>query len=249
MKYFDQITEPMQREEKEYFLNTLLLPIFTRYDLKFKLVGGMRRVKEGTPSSHHDIDVLVTLNDSKAAESGRPPFIPTQYQEFILQVLRTQDHILKELSGGISSLSGVSAKMPSKKHVTSLLLMKNQKGRARRIDLVVVPPEHWPFAVLGWSGSTEMEKSWKHYTKHIYEGLANEVDDYGRTRKYDKGRVRWYLSNSRLCFVAKEDGKPVLDKNVSFERLDNDGNSIYTTERDILRGLGLPWLEPWQRCA
>ena len=127
--------------------------------------------------------------------------------------------------------------------MTSLLICRNEFGKARRVDLVVVPPEHWCFALLGWSGSTEMEKSWKHFTKHEYQGRPGENDDSGRVRKREGLTLRWYLSNSRLCYCIKPKGQQVLDKDVQYEP-----NSL-RTERDILRELGLPWLEPWQRCA
>ena len=245
LKYFEQINEHMQRQEKEYFLDVILQPIFDRLSLKFELVGGMRRVKPGAHSTHHDIDVLVTLNDEESCKRGPLKFIPAEYQQYILQTLRGKKHIIHEFSGGITSLSGVSSKIPEKKHVTSLLLMKNETGIARRIDIVVVPPEHWCFARLGWSGSTEMEKSWKHYTKHFYKGRPGEVDEQERLREWDGNRCRWYLSNSRLCYAEKRFGEQVLDFDAKYE----EEAGTYTSERDIFQGLGLPWLEPWQRCA
>ena len=236
----------MQCTEKEYFLDEVLAPIFNHLQLKFQLVGGMRRVKEKATSTHHDIDVLVTLSDDAANVTGRPLFKPQDYLDLILPALKQGKHIIKELRGGISVLMGGSGnKLEQKKHVTSLLLCKNEEYKARRVDIFICPPEHWCFALLGWSGSTEMEKSWKHYTKHFYQGRPGQVDEYDRVMKYDQNRCRWYLSNSRLAFVHKMNNEQVLDKDVKWEREEG----ALKTERDIFRDLGLPWLETWQRCA
>ena len=214
-------------------------------NLKYELVGGMRRVKDNEASTHHDIDILITLDDSESS-IGRLPFKPAACQATILSALHRGGHIIHELTSGISVLNGESRnKTDEKKHITSLLIMKNEDCHGRRVDLVVVPPEHWSFSLLGWSGSTEMEKSWKHYTKHYYTGRPNEVDKYGRIRKNDRARCRWYLSNSRLCYAVKREGHSVLDSDVCYEEVEG----TYKTERDILRGLGLPYLHPWQRCA
>ena len=187
--------------------------------------------------------LVYTRKKTRNHRKNRKKFIPRNYRDQIIEMMKKKNFILHELKGGIANLSGESGKkMEEKKHVTSLLICRNERGQARRVDIVVVPPEHWSYALLGWSGSTEMEKSWKHYTKHEYAGRPNVVDENGRKRKIE-GQLRWYLSNSRLCYCIKPKGDQVLDKDVQYEP------DCCTTERDILRELGLPWLEPWQRCA
>ena len=243
LEHFKDVQAPMQSSEKEYFLGRMLAPIFAHLGLKHQLVGGMRRVKQGQSSTHHDIDVLVTLSDANAMVERRPLFKPQDMLDLIIHTLKAKKYIIRELRGGIGVLSGGSGnKQEEKKHVSSLLLCRNETGKSRRVDIFVCPPEHWPFALLGWSGSVEMEKSWKHFTKHSYEGRHGDTDEHGRVRKMEN-QCRWYLSNSRLSYVEKGQNKQVLDQHVIHDIL------TLKSERDILRELGLPWLETWQRCA
>jgi hypothetical protein len=96
----------MHTDEKNYFLGTLLAPIFRELHLKHQLVGGMRRVPEGASSDHHDIDVLITLRDEDVSLKGRAKFMPHLYRDAILRALVQGNHVIHKLTGGISTLSG-----------------------------------------------------------------------------------------------------------------------------------------------
>ena len=42
----------------------------------------------------------------------------------------------------------------------------SSKATMRRLDLVLVPFDHWPFALWGWSGSTALMRQMRDYSKH-----------------------------------------------------------------------------------
>tara|TARA_B100000780_G_C21008021_1_gene403535 strand:- start:141 stop:905 length:765 start_codon:yes stop_codon:yes gene_type:complete len=243
LDHFDDVQEPMQSTEKTYFLNTILAPILNLLSLKCELVGGMRRVQPGAKSTHHDIDVLITLSDEAAAIPNRPIFKPTLAMDTIVEMLSKGGHLIRDFNA--TEGGAIGNKTEAKRHPVKLLLVKNKKGKARRLDLFVCPVNHFHFGLLAWSGSTEMEKSWKGYVKKIYCGRPGAKDKEGRERAPDGQKLRWYLSSSRLSYVIKQPGIQILDQDVQYEL--QEGTLM--SERAILQELGLPWLEPCQRCA
>ena len=239
LELLDEIQEPMGKEERDHFIH-LLQPIFTRLKLKCEVVGGMRRVKPGCPyNQHHDLDLLITLDAKATSQEDVCKFLPRECMDSLLKGLDA--HIIANLSvKGLYELKvSNKRKSESEQHHVRLLLMRNGQGKARRIDLVVVPPRHWPYALLGWTGSTQFERSIKDYAKNYFRGR----EDHSQVRELVEGDVRFILTNSMLALVSLKPGAIVDDDDIyySYDKCE--------TERDIFDTLGLRYLEPWQRCC
>ena len=123
--------------------------------MKHQVVGGMRRIKPGDPcNKHHDLDVLISLDDEdeSATKEALATFEPRKCMEALLADLT--EHIVFNLS---ATAGQSKRKSDVEQHHTRLLLMRNHEGKTRRIDLVVVPPHHWAYALLGWLDCDMME--------------------------------------------------------------------------------------------
>jgi len=107
-----------------------------------------------------------------------------------------------------------------------LLLLCRFENVVRRVDLVFVPSYQWPFALLGWSGSQEFEKSIRNYTTKVFKDSHLEKHE----------GCEWHLNSNSLSLIRKHDGKSVIYAHCK-------------TEQDIFEFLGLKYLPPSQRCA
>ena len=235
LEHLDEILEPMSFQERNYFLQ-LLPRSFMGLRLKHVVVGGMRRVKPGLPcNKHHDLDVLISLDEAheSVTEEIAAKFKPRECMDALLADL--ESHVVFNLS---TNAGQSQRKWDVEQHHVRLLLMRNLEGKARRVDLVVVPPRHWAYALLGWSGSTQFERSIKDFTKNVYKGPRGDT-----RHNLIENNLRYYLSNSMLALVSKRQNQEVEEYDI-VQRYDH-----CKTERDIFDMLGLRYLEPWQRCC
>ena len=237
LAHLDQILMPMREEERDYFFH-LLPSTFTGFRLKRAIVGGMRRIKPGQPcNKHHDLDILISLDATheSVTEQVAKQFKPRECMDFLLSELAEHIAFNLSLTGGRSD-----SRVDTDQHHVRFLLMRNREGEVRRVDLVVVPTGHWAFALLGWSGSTQFERSIKDYTKNMYRGPKEDV---AHSKALIEGHLRFCLTNSTLALVTKRPDAEVEEFDI-VQRYDH-----CKTEQDIFEVLGLRYLEPWQRCC
>jgi DNA polymerase lambda len=126
LRYYDDLLTRIPRKEMDHHAATLMAA--KPASLEGVIVGSYRR---GSPNSG-DIDMLIRTADAKVdAGAALATFVATlKASGYIREVLAQGPH--KCLA--ISQLPG----MP--------------EGRARRLDLLVTPPEEFPFAVFYFTG-------------------------------------------------------------------------------------------------
>ncbi|KAI3428493.1 hypothetical protein D9Q98_007318 [Chlorella vulgaris] len=204
---------------------------------RIELAGGGRR-----SSAVHDADFLIThtsrdmsgvvpLLRDHLVSAGRlvepeeglsllqDGLMPTHIERLKASALRTADEPAHQ-------------NMDRFDHIYSIY--RTTTGKCRRIDIICVPPEEFPFAVLGWTGSRTYLRLMRDYAK-------------------DRGLV---LTSHRLMQVV--DGEVFI---VPDERppTDKDGKEQWPSgwhpgrrvesERDIFELLSLPYREPHERNA
>ena len=140
------------------------------------------------------------------------------------------------------------------KHSVHLTVVReSRESPFRRVDIVVVPPRHWVFAVLGWTGTTFFERTIRSYvdgkftdaTCHSLEHRSgNVVAKPNRYRENDpKFRIQWKLNNKMLVKVKMCGSKCI--------EIVNDGTTSgrpdFNTEQELFKFLGLEYLPPHER--
>ena len=125
LKYYEDILKRIPRDEMELHEKLLLGNLMK--GMKGTVVGSYRRGAE----SSGDIDVLITMNTKSSTERE------TAFQEYINK-LRKKGYMIEVLSEGNQKCLSI-VKLPS--------------GVPRRLDLLVVPTDQFPFALLYFTGS------------------------------------------------------------------------------------------------
>jgi DNA polymerase beta len=133
LKYYEDINLKIPRKEMEqhesYLLETLS---HLDKDIQITIVGSYRRkVKESG-----DIDVLVTLRRKTTSEER------TNLMCKIIENLKDTNYIKSSLALGDKKYMGI-VKLKRKRH-------------ARRMDILITSQEEYPFAVLYFTGSQEL---------------------------------------------------------------------------------------------
>lgn len=133
LKYYNDINLKIPRKEMEQH-ETFLLEILGNLDkdIQITIVGSYRRkVKESG-----DIDVLVTLKRKTTSEER------TNLMCKIIEKLKNENYIKSSLALGEKKYMGI-VKLKRKRH-------------ARRMDILITSQEEYPFAVLYFTGSQEL---------------------------------------------------------------------------------------------
>jgi DNA polymerase beta len=133
LKYYDDINLKIPRKEMEqhesYLIETLNV---LDKDIQITIVGSYRRkVKESG-----DIDVLVTLLRKTSSKER------TELMCKIIEKLKNENYIKSSLALGDKKYMGI-VKLKRKRH-------------ARRMDILITSQEEYPFAVLYFTGSQEL---------------------------------------------------------------------------------------------
>lgn len=119
---------------------------------KIEIAGGIRRGKD----SGHDVDILIGLPKELF---GREPQMLS-----LIQHQLTPDPLQCILQSSISSSARQTALTKYKNghgHHPAVLGLFQLKDSPylRRVDIVIVPYNEWGFALLGWTGSKQFERS------------------------------------------------------------------------------------------
>ena len=106
-----------------------------------EVVGSYRR---GAPDSG-DIDMLITYSGATLAAAAKRLF-----HEFV-DVLDDSGYVLDQLVSGDKKWMGYVAKTP--------------RSKARRLDLMLTPPEEYAYAILYFTGSDKFNVAFRTYAK------------------------------------------------------------------------------------
>ena len=133
LKYYDDINLKIPRKEMEQhetYLQDALAPLDK--DIQVTIVGSYRRkVKESG-----DIDVLVTLRRKTTSEER------CKLMCDIIHTLQKENYIKSSLALGDKKYMGI--------------VKLKRKRTARRMDILITSQEEYPFAVLYFTGSQEL---------------------------------------------------------------------------------------------
>lgn len=133
LKYYDDINLKIPRKEMEQhetYLQEALAPLDK--DIQVTIVGSYRRkVKESG-----DIDVLVTLRRKTTSEER------CKLMCDIIHTLQKENYIKSSLALGDKKYMGI--------------VKLKRKRTARRMDILITSQEEYPFAVLYFTGSQEL---------------------------------------------------------------------------------------------
>ncbi|DBB06978.1 hypothetical protein WJX77_001835 [Trebouxia sp. C0004] len=111
-------------------------------------------------------------------------------------------------------------------------MFMTKSGKVRRMDLIITPPEEYPFCLLGWTGSKQ----------------------YLRFLRQHAGNCNMYLNSHRLMRKEKQQSCVVPQEGAPCDRNGKawwppgwDDNRIVKDEGDIMELLGVPRREPHER--
>jgi len=136
LQYYEDIIQRIPRDEME--LHEKLLLDNLGKDMKGTIVGSYRRCAQ----SSGDIDMLITMNTNSNKERE------TAFKEYIKK-LRDIGYMIEVLSEGNQKCLSIVKFSP-----TSV---------ARRLDLLVIPTEQYPYALLYFTGSGDFNIAFRKY--------------------------------------------------------------------------------------
>jgi DNA polymerase mu len=94
-----------------------------------------------------------------------------------------------------------------------------KEGKRRRLDIVMVPPEQWAYALIGWTGSIMLNRF---------------------MRRYARDQLGYCLTNHGIVRIR--------DRALVPNELPGDGRTLQT-EKEVFEFLGLPYIPPHLRNA
>lgn len=194
LKYFDDLQERIPRVEMDAY-NVMLKEVCSKVSpsIIMSINGSYRR---GLPNSG-DIDLMIT---SKTED-------PSKLRQRLIKELTKMGVIKATLASGKKKFMGV-------------VMLENQGySKARHMDIIDTSPEHFPFAVLYFTGSG------------------------GFNSKMRGDALKLGYSMNEYCLSDKNTKVPI-DSSVIMGKI---GKESFETEEDIFAFLDLPYVEPKMR--
>jgi DNA polymerase/3'-5' exonuclease PolX len=185
LKYVEAFRQRIPRAEMlkhEAFLKKAIQGVDP--GLTFEVVGSFRR---GAASSG-DIDVLITHRDASVDMAARFEAVRRA-----LQQASSRPYIVDVFGQGDSKLLGV-CKLP--RHRTF-----------RRIDLMVTPPDQYPFALLYFTGSQQFNIDMR--ARALEKGVSLSQHGFKHAAGAQKGE--WVKGDSNHVFETEQDVFAFLD--------------------------------------
>ena len=218
LPYFEDMQAPFPLESRLHLAGKIAR-ILSPLGLKHEVCGGTRRLKpEG-----HDIDILFTLIDKTC------PMDVKHMRNKVISMLKQKFYKVIELRSALE-VNKSSGALPNEYHGPALTIIKElENSTARRVDLIIVPQAHWPFATLGWSGSQFFQRSIRQYVKDEFKLNCSNHRPQGNGE-------RWILSQKCLARVLM-----VGNTTKILER------KYFGTEKELMEFIGLKYLEPFER--
>lgn len=219
LEHFDDMKRMFSLEDRLTVggkIKVLLEPL----GLKMMVCGGTRRRKP----NGHDLDIIVTGKDATTS------FDVWRVQKEVMKVLN-KNFCVALLSQGKPSFANSGGIAWGEDHAVSLFIVKDGSACGRRVDIVVVPPDHWVYAILGWTGTTFFERNLRTYVAHEFKlnCVNHQASGPGE---------RWQLTQKGLARVIHpaRGETPIVQERKFVE-----------SEEELFEFLGLKYLEPWER--
>ena len=136
-------------------------------ELKYKVVGGYRRGKK----KNKDVDLLITISNE---ERNNLEYLTLGRE--LHDKLEAEGLVFKKLKMSRRRFDDDDELKPNPKHPVShrekfdLQMILLHDGKKRRVDIFVVHPDSWPWALLGYTGSMMFERELRLYGKKCCEG-------------------------------------------------------------------------------
>jgi DNA polymerase/3'-5' exonuclease PolX len=130
IKYCDQISQRIPRNEMYVHDNFIKDSINSKSDVKYQITGSFRRHED----TSGDIDILLTTNHKHVSK---------KLKDFVT-ILKEKGYIIEDLAFGDKKFMGM-CKLPN--HDT-----------ARRLDILIVKPQEYFFGLLYFTGSSDLNK-------------------------------------------------------------------------------------------
>lgn len=132
LKYHDDIQKRIPRkviDKHKIVLDKCVTKVSNK--LLFTIVGSYRRMAKDSG----DIDILITI-EGKSTEKKR-----TEMLEKLIDVMKEENYIVADLSCGKKKYMGV---------------VKLGRDSVRRLDILMTSPQEYPYALLYFTGSKEL---------------------------------------------------------------------------------------------
>ncbi|OCK79141.1 Nucleotidyltransferase [Lepidopterella palustris CBS 459.81] len=237
VKYYTEFLEPIPRAEVESIASTVRAhAIRVRDDrISLTIVGGYRRGKEACG----DVDMIVSHPDiSQTANLVTEIIASLEGEKWVTHTLllslngtnRGQATLpfrsIGPASHGFDTLDKALVVWQDPVWATKDAdLAANPKAKNpnihRRVDIIVSPWRTVGCAVMGWSGGTTFQRDLRRYAKHV------------KGWKFDSSGVR----DRRSGMVVELEGPEGVS------------GTAEEAERRVFEGLGLRFVESWERCT
>lgn len=138
LKYYEDLLERIPRKEMDEHKDILEMLIPDESDFQIEIVGSYRRGAE----TSGDIDVLIKIPEGQKATTS------AKYFKDYVKVLQGFGYITDILAQGDKKCMAISA---------------IYKGKQRRLDLLMTPPEEYAYALLYFTGSDKFNVAFRQY--------------------------------------------------------------------------------------
>jgi DNA polymerase beta len=221
LKYYEDLQERIPRKEMLYHEKKIIKIVATISENKFvaTIVGSFRREK---PDSG-DIDVLLSYED---------PNLSIKEAEDIFQKIINQ--LLKD--NYITDILALGTKK-------CMAICRKENEKARRLDLLLTPPEEYPFAILYFTGSDKFNIQMR---KNALK-MGYSLSEHGIIPAKEHGIIP---ASEHGIIPAKEHGlKPLQPSEHGIIPASEHGiiPDNLKTEKDIFKFLNMKYLEPKDR--
>eukprot|EP00943_MAST-04B_sp_MAST-4B-sp1_P006202 g6202.t1 len=155
LTFFDDSQHNYTLQERHQFASKIKI-IARRLNLKMEICGGTRRLKK----LGHDLDLLFTTNE--VVNEDAAVFDVRGIGKQLLEMVKKNFYdvqLLKHDTGSFATSDTLPESREERHSIQLTVIKETESSLYRRVDFVCVPPRHWVFAVLGWTGTTMFERS------------------------------------------------------------------------------------------
>ncbi|KAI8086268.1 uncharacterized protein BX664DRAFT_359810 [Halteromyces radiatus] len=182
IKYYDDFLQPIPRQQVEIIIEEFRV-VLEEYQsgCDFTICGSYRRGKQ----TSGDVDILVTHPDDKVASKLLTGCVDRLQSLGYIQDILSMTNFGTVNSSDDDDDDTIKTRIHSTGQALCVWLSKNDPVY-RRVDLIVVPWDDYPVAILSWTGSGHFNRSLRLRAKKV-NGL--KVTSHGFFRKGEKLKV------------------------------------------------------------
>jgi DNA polymerase IV len=160
IKYYDDFQKPLSQKECAEIVEIIRKHVYPEGSL-VEATGGYRRGKKLS----NDLDILIKSPNTSSLEKTISALKKAGY---VAEILTQTTH-------------------PVKNDLDKCFFVWKGNGRMHRVDILVATPEQYPFAMLGWTGNQQFERSLRLYTDRERNWHLTSVGLYTKNGKKVKG--------------------------------------------------------------